>query len=252
MERDWPAKTFALGQHTDVDADNGYAWAMEQLSRIQLITDDPNEGDLAELLKGAGYDVFTATATNLPTPPAATQVVVMRLHHPEPLLGTVARLRRDPALPIICLSMSQQLDDRLAALDAGADDVMTEPYALEELLARIRVWTRRNPHPQCRWVIGELVIDAADRSVTRAGQAVPIPAKQFAILVLLARKRGQIVSRDQLRHEVWGYDEVDNNTIDVNVSQLRKRLGQAKGNPIRTIYGEGYRLVPDPRDPMSH
>jgi DNA-binding response OmpR family regulator len=200
---------------------------------------------IARLLQGAGYRVTTASsAVPLPGEPLP-QIAIVHLpdEDPQPALDTVADLRKTGDLPVICISRCELLAVRLAAFDAGADDVMVEPYAPEELLARLEVWIRRGLTSASRWKVGDLIVDETTRMATRAGRYLQLSRSHFDLLAALARRRGETVSREQLRREVWGRADVDDNLIDVTVSQLRQRIGQTGPRLIHTVYGGGYRLI---------
>ena len=213
--------------------------------QVRVIGDaEPFREATARLLQGAGYRVRMATNA-APVDEPLPQIAIVHLpgEDPEPALDTVADLRRTGNLPIICISRSQILAVRLAAFDAGADDVVADPYAPEELLARLKVWIKRGLPSRSRWVVGDLVVDETAQMATRAGRYVQLPRNHFNLLAALARRQGETVSRDQLRREVWGRPDVDDNLIDVTVSQLRQRIEQTGPRLIQTVYGGGYRLV---------
>jgi two-component system response regulator PrrA len=165
--------------------------------------------------------------------------------------AVAARLRAagDP-VPICILSARDQVDDRVAGLQAGADDYLVKPFAVEELVARLRallrrgVATVREPEPPLE--VGDLVLDSAGRSVRRAGRQVELTRREFDLLGLLARNHGLVLSRDQLLRDVWGYDfPTDGNVVDVFISHLRRKL-EAGGEPriVHTVRGVGFVLRP--------
>jgi len=152
------------------------------------------------------------------------------------------RLRsRGDVTPVIILTALDQVSDRIEGLNAGADDYLVKPFDLEELSARIGSVGRRysgNPNPIV--TLGELDIDMAARSLFRAGRAVMLTAREWALFEALLARPGQLLSKAQLEEKLYAFDaEVESNTIEVHVSRLRKKLGAAV---IETERGMGYRL----------
>lgn len=157
------------------------------------------------------------------------------------------RLREWSRTPIVILSVRGQDDDKIAALDAGADDYLTKPFSTGELLARIRVALRHAAAPAEDAVIiaGDLVVDIAHRAVTVGGRPVSLTPIEYSLLKALAVHAGKVLIHRHLMHEVWGpgYDP-DTNLLRVNVSKLRHKI---EPNPARPRYiltepGVGYRL----------
>jgi len=148
--------------------------------------------------------------------------------------------------PVCMLSARTSVDDRVAGLAAGADDYLVKPFALTELVARLRALLRRvPPGPSARIAVGPLALDPAARTVTVAGRPVELTRREFDLLETLARDAGVVLSRERLLELVWGYDfAVDTNVVDVFVSQLRRKL-EAGGEPrlIATVRGIGFRLA---------
>ncbi|WP_416673908.1 response regulator transcription factor [Egbenema bharatensis] len=147
-------------------------------------------------------------------------------------------------MPIIILTVIQDVKDKVKALESGADDYVTKPFALEELIARIRVQLRykRSPQPMEQMIttIGDLEINFRQRSVQYKGRKVELSTREFTLLELLARQPGQVWTREDLLDQVWGYDYAPtSNTVDVYIGYLRKKLGSGL---IQTVRGLGYRL----------
>lgn len=169
-------------------------------------------------------------------------------------LDVVKRLRQEGVkTPVIILTARGQETDKVVGLKLGADDYVTKPFSLRELLARIEAVLRRadgredTSLPE-RFSFGEVEIDFERRRVTRSGQEVNLSYKEFEIMRLLVRRRGQVVSRDELLDEVWGYaeDAIPNTrTVDTHIAKLRKKLegGRRGGHHIQTVHKVGYRLV---------
>ena len=141
--------------------------------------------------------------------------------------------------PVLVLTARDMIDDRVRGLNLGADDYLTKPFALAELIARIRAMIRRaygNPVPTIE--LGELTIDTASRQVRRSGTLIDLTAREFAILELLTRSRGSVVARSTICEHIYNEDtDVLSNVVDVHVAALRRKLGP---EVIRTRRGEGY------------
>jgi two-component system OmpR family response regulator len=143
-------------------------------------------------------------------------------------------------MPVIMLTARTAVADRIRGLDAGADDYLVKPFDFGELLARLRALLRRGPAERRAVVsVGDLVIDASRRVVTRNGAEVELTAREYAVLECLARTPGRVVSRAELLDEVWADYEGSPNIIDVYVGYLRRKLGRAL---IRTVRGTGFVL----------
>jgi two-component system OmpR family response regulator len=144
--------------------------------------------------------------------------------------------------PVIILTARDRISERIAGLNAGADDYLVKPFDLSELSARIAAVARRyagNPNPLL--VHGDLEVDLAGHVVTRAGRRIDLTAREWALLEALLQRPGAILSRAQLEDRLYAFgDEVESNTIEVHVSRLRKKLGRAA---IETVRGLGYRLA---------
>lgn len=158
-------------------------------------------------------------------------------------LDVLASLRRfDHQTPVVVLTARDEVADTVAALDAGADDYLSKPFAFDELLARIRVCLRddRSAGPavlRC----GDLELDMRARQVRRDGQTFELTAREYALAEVFFRHPGQVLSREQLLSNVWGYDyDPESNVVDVYVGYLRRKVGRDR---IATVRGMGYRLT---------
>jgi DNA-binding response OmpR family regulator len=161
-------------------------------------------------------------------------------------ITVVSRLRaRGNDVPICVLSARDEVQDRVAGLEAGADDYVIKPFDLEELVARLRALLRRGPSSEGDVIrVGDLIIDPSQRMVTRAGREVTLTRREFELLEELARHRNVVLSRQQLLETVWGYDfEVEGNVVDVFIGYLRRKL-EADGEErmIHTVRGVGFVL----------
>ena len=148
-------------------------------------------------------------------------------------------------VPVLMLTARAEVDNRIRGLDAGADDYLVKPFDFGELLARLRVLTRRGPALAGRLVtVGDLHLDSSTRTVTRAGRQVELTAREYDVLEVLARRPNQLVSRADLVQEVWHKDFEDSpNIADVYVGQLRKKLERPRQRRlIRTVRGKGFVL----------
>lgn len=158
------------------------------------------------------------------------------------------RLRaRGDETPILMLTARDDIRDRVKGLDSGADDYLVKPFALSELLARIRALTRRarmgGDNQQTLWV-GDLELDLLAREAIRAGKRIELTAREFALLEVLMRHPGQVLSRSQLLDLVWNYDMLaESNIVDIYIYYLRKKIDHDfEPKLIRTVRGAGYAL----------
>lgn len=161
----------------------------------------------------------------------------------------LTRLRRLRSTPVLMLTAKDDIRDRVRGLDNGADDYLVKPFDIDELLARLRALIRRSAqraHPRLQF--GEVTVDTATRDVTRAGQPVPLTAREYALVEYLAMHAGMVVSRTTLYEHL--FDENDttlSNLLDVHVSNIRRKLGHRF---IATKRGHGYSI--DPESPDSN
>ena len=151
-------------------------------------------------------------------------------------------------IPVIIITARTQKDDRVLGLELGADDYVTKPFALDELLARVHAVLRRTqPHP-ANLVLGEITFDFQRMSATRAGKPLSLTDRELAVIRRLAERVGHVVTRDELLRIVWGYvDTPVTRTVDNLIVRLRRKIEPDPKQPrfIRTAHGDGYRLTPD-------
>ena len=203
-------------------------------------------------LEGEGYKVREAETGRLGLQEIAHHApdgIILDLGLPD-LDGTevIRRLREWSKVPVLVLSVRGGEDDKIAALDAGADDYLTKPFSGRELLARVRAVLRRTPVATEPAVvrIGDLEIDQAARVVRRAGTEVHLTAKEYALFQLLVLHRGKVVTHRQILRELWGPNAEENtHYLRVHMTHLRQKLETDPHSPrhLKTDAGIGYRLV---------
>jgi DNA-binding response OmpR family regulator len=215
--------------------------------RVLLVEDDASLGEaLAAGLRHAGHAVDWVRDS----PPAdaavattAFDAIVLDLGLPrgsglDLLRGWRARGR---ACAVLIVTARDRIADRIAGLDAGADDYMVKPVDLDELAARLRALARRGdgkPTPLIE--LGSVTIDPAGARVSRGAEEIALTAREFALLLALARRPSQTLSVEQLREALYGFDdEVDSNTVGVHIHHLRRKLGRGI---VRTHRGFGYQI----------
>lgn len=161
-----------------------------------------------------------------------------------PRLGGLEVLQRirnaGHRVPVLILTARDQITDRVAGLDAGADDYLTKPFDMYELSARLRAIARRSHGRATPTIVcGEVKIDPANRTVKRGDELVDISPREYAILLQLMDCAGEVVNRERLMSNLYGWDidAIDSNTVDVHISHLRRKLGK---DFIRTVRGVGY------------
>jgi two-component system OmpR family response regulator len=213
--------------------------------RVLIVEDEPDLlWALAQSLREEGYAVDTAADGRdglFKAQGAPYDAIVLDLMLPGMDGWTVLRsLRRDGVgAPVLVLTARDALDDRVRGLDGGADDYLTKPFELAELLARLRAVIRRGAgRPDSTIQIGDILVDAAARNVTRHGQIIALTAREYALVEFLALHRGELVSRSMIYDHL--FDEEDDtlsNLVDVHVSNVRKKLGR---DFITTRRGQGY------------
>ena len=224
------------------------------MAHVLLVEDEPAmQTILRDNLEMDGHSV-TVAATGESAIAAALhdvpEIIVLDLMLPG-LSGyeVCSRLRAAQlAVPIIMVSARNQELDRVAGLELGANDYVGKPFSVRELLARIRVHLRsRTIAASGVWQFGDLVVDVTHRTVTRRSRRVEMSSREFDLLMYLAARSGQVVTRAQLLVDVWGLDEnTMTRTVDSFVMKLRKKIERDHAHPrhILTAHGAGYRFVP--------
>ena len=161
-------------------------------------------------------------------------------------IEAVKRMRaRGDSTPVIFLTAKDSISDRVAGLDVGAEDYLTKPFAFEELLARIRVMTRKKSGNTTNvYTVADLVLDTSSRTVQRGGTQITLSAKEYDILEYLILNKGKIISREKIENHVWNFDySGGTNIVDVYIRYLRKKLDDGFDEKlIHTVRGMGYVL----------
>jgi two-component system, OmpR family, alkaline phosphatase synthesis response regulator PhoP len=216
---------------------------------VLLVEDEENLASLVRAyLEQEGYRVVWAGSGadalhTLDTEPV--RLVVLDLNLPDiDGLSVCKQIRARSSVPVVMLTARDEEADRLAGLDAGADDYIGKPFSPRELVARMKAVLRRvSPDADdSMLVLGDVVLRRSAREVGVAGDPVELRPKEFDLLAYLMENRGAVLSRDLLLERVWGYDYAGGTrTVDVHVAQLRRKLGRP--DLIRTIRGAGYKAV---------
>ena len=215
-------------------------------TRILVVDDDPNAVNLISLyLKGAGWDCPTAaSAAEAARLLQRGDISLVLLDEALPQSGAVFRLCGEQnALPVIMTNERDCAPERIAALDRGADDYLVKPFAFEELLARIRVLTRKNAGNSTNvFSLADLSLDRKSRIVKRGESIINLSAKEYDILEYLLINKGIILSREKIENHVWNFDySGGTNVVDVYIRYLRKKIDDGYAlKLIHTVRGMGY------------
>ncbi|HYB11750.1 MAG TPA: response regulator transcription factor [Alphaproteobacteria bacterium] len=217
--------------------------------RILAVEDDPELArQIAEALKGAGYAVDLAhdgEQAHYLGEAEAYDAVVLDLGLPVvDGITVLERWRRAGRnMPVLILTARDRWSEKVAGFDAGADDYVTKPFQMEEVLARLRALIRRAAgHASAELECGPLRLDTRSSRVTRDGVPVKLTAQEYRLLAYLLHHRGRVVSRTELTEHLYDQDfDRDSNTIEVFIGRLRKKIG---AELIQTVRGLGYQLTP--------
>jgi len=230
---------------------------MSELS-ILVVEDEPSIAEVVGLyLQRAGYQVQTATDGKTAMSILEKEIpdlIILDLMLPEIDGLSLTRWLRDRSnVPIIMLTARREEIDRITGLEMGADDYVVKPFSPQELVSRVRAVMRRikREHAPTETErplsFGNLVINALSRTVSVSGQDVPLTAKEFDMLYLLAQHPKQVYTREQLLDRIWGGAEyIDPGTVTVHIRRVREKIESDPSNPTRlvTVWGVGYKFEP--------
>ncbi|MEV7341823.1 response regulator transcription factor [Streptomyces sp. NPDC093544] len=218
---------------------------------VLVVDDDQGVRQALRLgLSVEGFDVHEAADGESGLESITTQLPsVVLLDVVMPGISGVEAVRRmrlqGRTIPVCMLSARDEVDDRVAGLAAGADDYVVKPFSVAELAARLHALVRLHESSQQRpLLLGDLTIEPARREATRSGRELGLTTREFDLLVALAQRPGQVLSRSQLLEQVWGYTwDVDTNVVDVFIGYLRRKL-EADGEKriLQTVRGVGFAL----------
>jgi two-component system OmpR family response regulator len=227
------------------------------MSKILVVEDDRNLLDTIKynLIK-EGYEALAAVDGAEALEIARAQkpdLIILDIMLPKIDGFEVCRiLRKEMTIPIIMLTARADETDRIMGLDTGADDYMTKPFSMRELLARIRALLRRAKTPETKvpegqaiLTIGDITIDLNRHRVSLKEQQLELTAKEYDLLVFLAQHASYVFNREQLLEKVWGYDFAgDTRTVDVHIRWLRQKIETDPANPqhLITVRGTGYKV----------
>ncbi|MGM0803832.1 MAG: response regulator transcription factor [Bacillota bacterium] len=223
--------------------------------KILIVEDEKKIARIIQLeLEHEGYETETATTGTDGLEKFKSgkwDLILLDVMLPE--LSGLEVLRRIRAtgshIPIILLTARDALPDKVSGLDLGANDYVTKPFEIEELLARIRAFLRMNQHftedqDSEIYELGDLTVNLKTRDVKRDSTLIELTPREFDLLVYLIRNKNQVLNRDQILSKVWGYDYYgDTNVVDVYIRYLRKKIDSTFSHPyIHTIRGVGYTM----------
>jgi len=229
--------------------------AVKRRPSILIVEDEPGIVDFLEMgLRAEGFEV-RSEGDGLRGLQAFEQerpnLVILDVMLPGlDGMAVCRRIRSQSRVPIIMLTVKSEVESRVEGLTAGADDYLSKPFRFEELLARIRAVLRRSDDgaPGELLSFGDLRLSMASREVTRGGRAIQLTAREFDLLAFLMRRPRQVLSKETILQQVWGYDSFgDTNIVEVYVRYLRQKLAGA--SLIQTIRGAGYVLREDADGP---
>lgn len=225
--------------------------------KVLIVEDDANLLDTIKYnLRKEGYDVLSAADGEAALKTARKdkpELLILDIMLPKLNGFEVCRiLRKEMTVPILMLTAKADETDKIVGLEIGADDYMTKPFSMRELMARVRAMLRRvkmTEHPAVEGAstikIGDIEVDIARHKASFAGSILELSPKEFDLLAFLARNTGLVFSREQLLEKVWGYDFAgDTRTVDVHISWLRQKIEADVAHPkyLITVRGTGYKM----------
>jgi two-component system, OmpR family, response regulator MprA len=218
---------------------------IQSRERVLVVDDDPPLRRMLErMLAAEGFAVTVAAdggAALIAAERSAPDVIVLDVAMPVlDGLAVCRRLRtKGLATPILMLTARDAVTDRVAGLEAGADDYLVKPFAVQELIARLRALMRRREQPRSLLSYADLVLDVEARGATRSGRPIDLTGREADLLALLLREAGRVVRRERAIDEIWG-GAAEANVVDRYVTRLRRKLGEPA--LIRTVRGAGFTL----------
>ena len=217
--------------------------------RLLVIEDDATVREAIDAsLRAEGYEVLAlsdGSEFDAQLRSFRPDLVLLDVRLPEGPDGLALgrRLRSDSDVPLVFLTAADELDDRLAGFRSGADDYLTKPFSVAELLARVEALLRRAGRlTSDTWQVDDLIVDLGARLVRRGEAEIQLTRTEFDLLAELGRRRGRAVSKDHLLAAVWQFDSYDPNLVEVHVSALRRKLEEHGDRLIHTVRGVGYVL----------
>jgi DNA-binding response OmpR family regulator len=232
------------------------------MARVLVVDDEPSLAQtVSYTLRREGFEVQTAgdgLAAMEAVAVQAPDIIILDLLLPGiDGLEVCRRIRRTSGVPILMLTARGEEVDRIVGLEVGADDYLSKPFSMRELVARIRAMLRRRellieeialagaPNEAVLTGAGDLAIDVSGHHVTRRGEPLMLTPKEFALLETLVRHRGQVLSAGQLLQLVWGYTDSDTRTVAVHIRSLRGKIEDDPSEPklVETVRGLGYRFA---------
>ena len=223
---------------------------LEIIMKILVVEDEPKAGDY--LVKGLGESGYVADLAR-----NGVDGLALALEHDYELIvldvmlpqmdgwAVLGKLRERKQTPVLFLTARDDVADRVKGLELGADDYLVKPFAFAELLARIKTLMRRGPVREMELIrVADLEIDVLRRRVTRQGDRIDLTAKEFALLHLLAKRQGEVLSRTQIASMVWDMNfDSDTNVVDVAIRRLRAKVDDPYAQKlVQTVRGMGYLL----------
>lgn len=220
------------------------------MSRILIVEDEPALlRGLEDNLKAETYEVITASdgETGLKLArETKPDLIVLDLMLPKVSGYEICQKLRQEGVttPILILTARGEEADRVLGLDLGADDYVTKPFSVRELMARVRALLRRAQPSSGELRFEDVVIDFHSYTATKSGKTIEMTRKEFGILKYLSSRTGVVVSRDELLNEVWGYDAFPTTrTVDNHIAGIRAKLEQGEPKHLITVHGVGYKFV---------
>jgi two-component system response regulator ArlR len=216
--------------------------------RVLLVEDDKELGDMIKrVLSVEGYEVEWVQDGFLALKNISEKdydLLLLDLMLPRfDGIKICKKVRESKDIPILVITARGQIEDKVEALQAGADDYITKPFSFKELLARIQAVMRRYKRTEDIIRVGELIINLASYEVIYKGNKINLTKREFELLKLLSQEAGRVVSREEIYRKVWGHShEEGSNIVDVYIKNLRNKLGDRPAKLIQTIRGYGYKL----------